>query len=133
MTNAADDLATHLAAAGLSLTKGTNLFVSHPRDASNQIPKNAVFITGSSGPSPQRVMGRSLEIRWPTIQVRVRWSTFSGGDTKARAIFDNLRNASISGYLDVAAINSEPDPVLQDDVGLHYWGMFFSMPYIEGP
>jgi hypothetical protein len=124
-----DDLATFIAAAGLSLTKGTNLFVSTLREVSADIPKNAVFLFGSAGASPERTMGEVTEVRHPHVLIRVRWSSFSSGNTKIRAIQDALQAASISGYLDVVALQAEPLNLGQDAEGLHMWGLTYQMVY----
>ena len=129
MTNPLLDMATFLAGAGLSLTKGTNLFWGIQRGVGGGVPVNAVFVIGGGGTEPQRVMGRGLEIRRPFVIIRVRWSSNGGGDTKARAIQDALDGASISGYLDVKALNSEPQAIGQGSDGNHLWTMQYELVY----
>ena len=131
MTVPATDVATHLAGASISLTLGTNLFTGPVRDVSASVPKNAVFVKGLPGGLPQRTMGEVDEIRSPLVSVNVRWTTFDGGDTKIRQIQEALQAATISGYIDVAAQQSEPLVLGQDNEGLHMSMMIFSLKYVD--
>jgi len=126
------DVATFLSGKGIGLTLGTNLFVGTLRAESSLIPSDVVFVSGGSSQSPSRVMGQSFEIRYPLVNVRVRWTRFEEGDAKARLIFDSLRAASISGYLDVAAVQSEPLLLSVSTEAKHFWFMSFVLPYQEG-
>ncbi len=127
-------VATKIAAGGLSLTLGTNLFVGPVREPSAQIPKNCVFVSATPGGAPpNRTMGQSFEIRAVNIHTRVRWSSYSAGATKARDITDLLQGATISGYLDVSASLPEPAPEARDPEGLYYWGLFHTLTYQHGP
>ncbi len=131
MTVPATDVATELAAAGISLTLGTNLFTGPIRDVSASVPKNSVFVKGLPGGLPERTMGESDELRSPLVSVQVRWTTFGDGDTKVRQIQEALQAVSISGYLDVAAQQSEPLVLPQDNEGLHQWSMIFLLKYLD--
>ncbi len=128
------DVATHIAAGGLSLTLGTNLFAGPVREPGDQIPRDCVFVIPTPGGAPpSRVMGQSYEIRSVILHTRVRWSRFEEGATKARGITDLLQGASISGYLDVSASIPEPAPEPRDTEGLYYWGLFHTLTYQQGP
>ena len=131
MTVPATDVATHLAGASISLTLGTNLFTGPVRDVSASVPKNAVFVKGLPGGLPQRTMGEEDEIRSPLVTVNVRWTTFGDGDTKIRQIQEALQAATISGYIDVAAQQSEPLVLPPDNEGLHMFMMIFSLKYVD--
>ena len=131
MTVPATDVATELAGAGIGLTLGTNLFMGQIRNVSASVPKNAVFVKGLPGGLPQRTMGESDEIRSPLVSVNVRWTTFDGGDTKIRQVQEALQAATISGYIDVVAQQSEPLVLGQDNEGLHLFMMIFSLKYID--
>ncbi len=131
MTVPATDVATELAGAGIGLTLGTNLFMGPMRDASASVPKNAVFVKGLPGGLPQRTMGESDEIRSPLVSVNVRWTTFNAGDTKIRQVQEALQAATISGYIDVVAQQSEPLVLPPDNEGLHMFMMVFSLKYID--
>lgn len=131
MTTPATDVATHLAGMGISLTLGTNLFTGGIRDVRTGVPKNAVFVKGLPGGLPQRTMGEDNEIRSPLVSVSVRWTTFDGGDIKIREIQEVLQAATISGYMDVAAQQSEPLVLPQDNEGLHMLMMVFLLKYLS--
>lgn len=131
MTVPATDVATHLAGASISLTLGTNLFVGSIRDVSASVPKNAVFVKGLPGGLPERTMGQVDEIRSPLVSVNVRWKTFGDGDTKIREIQEALQAATIFGYMDVVAQQSEPLVLPPDNEGLHQFMMIFSLKYLN--
>lgn len=131
MTVPPTDVAVHLAGASISLTLGTNLFTGGIRDVRTGVPKNAVFVKGMPGGLPQRTMGQGDEIRSPLVSVNVRWSTFDGGDTKMREIQEALQAATIFGYIDVVAQQSEPLVLGQDNEGLHMFMMIFSLKYVD--
>lgn len=131
MTVPPTDVAVELAAASIGLTLGTNLFTGPLRDVSAGVPKNAVFIKGLSGGLPQRTMGEVNEIREPLVSVTVRNSSFNDGDTKVRQIQEALQAVTISGYLDVAARQSEPLYLEPDDQNLHRWIVIFSLKLID--
>lgn len=131
MTVPANDVATDLAMAGISLTLGTNIFTGPLREVSDSIPKNAVFVKGLPGGLPERTMGQINELRSPLVSVQTRWTTFNGGDTKVRAIQEALHAVAINGYLDVVAQQSEPFYLGQDNEGLHLWSMIYSLKYLD--
>jgi len=131
MTVPANDVATELNGAGISLTLGTNLFTGPLREVSSFTPKNSVFVKGLPGGIPERTMGQSDEIRSPLVSVQVRNTSFNGGDTKVRDIQETLAGVTISGYLDVEAQQSEPLYIGQDNEGLHMWSMIYSLKYID--
>jgi len=133
MTVPATDIAVELAGAGISLTLGTNLFTGPIRDvsATTGVPKNAVFVKGLPGGLPERTMGEGDELRSPLVSIQVRWTTFNDGDTKVRQIQEALQAASISGYLDVLAQQSEPLVLPPDNEGLHQWSMIFLLKYLD--
>ncbi len=131
MTVPANDIATELDGAGISLTLGTNLFTGPIRDVSASVPKNSVFVKGLPGGLPERTMGESDELRSPLVSVQVRWTTFGDGDTKVRQIQEALQAVALSGYLDVAAQQSEPLVLPPDNEGLHQWSMIFLLKYLD--
>ncbi len=131
MTVPPTDVAVKLAAASIGLTLGTNLFTGPLRDVSAGVPKNAVFVKGMPGGLPERTMGEANEIRGPLVSVTVRNSSFNDGDTKVRQIQEALQAVTISGYLDVAARQSEPLYLEPDDQNLHRWIVIFSLKLID--
>jgi hypothetical protein len=102
------DVATKLQTAGVG-TLGSSIFVGPIRGVSAAVPIAAVFIVGTGGPRAERTLGRTTEIRRPTVQVMIRAADHAAGLTKARAVRAALHNATISGYGDVEAL--QPDPI----------------------
>lgn len=131
MTVPPTDVATELDGAGISLTLGTNLFTGPMREVSADVPKNSVFIKGLPGGFPERTMGEPNEVREPLISIQVRNTSYNGGDTKVRQIQEALQAVTISGYLDIAARQSEPLWLGQDNEGLHKWSMIYSLKYVD--
>jgi len=131
VTVPANDIATELDGAGISLTLGTNLFTGPFREVSASIPKDCVFVKGLPGGLPERTMGQVDEIRSPLVSVQVRNTSFNGGDTKVRDIQETLTGVVIAGYLDIATQQSEPLYIGQDNEGLHMWSMIYSLKYID--
>ena len=131
MTTPAEDVTTDLQTAAIGLTKGTNLFASPERPSGVNVPIDCVFVFGGGGAPPVRVMGQGKELRAAIIHIRVRWSSFGGGDTKARQIQNRLQAGAISPYLDIASIEPEPSAIGQDDDGKHLWVLSFVLTYSE--
>lgn len=105
-------VATHLAAAGLSLVVGTNLFRGPVRPVANGVPAKAVFVlvTGGPGPVPYLDAAENGDTWHFDVQVRIRGEreSFAATRTLARGIRNALHRAAISGYLSALSIESEP-------------------------
>jgi len=105
-------VATHLAAAGLSLTVGTNLFRGPVRPVSAGVPAKAVFCLATGGGAPQPYLDAATygDTWFFDVQVRIRGErqAFATTRTLARAIRNALHRADISGYLSALSIESEP-------------------------
>jgi len=78
---------------------GTNIFVGPPRPASQYVPKNSIFVLGTGGYPPQRVLQTSTELKRPSVQVRVRWSSYEAGLAKAEAVYDTLESLKRKLYM----------------------------------
>ncbi len=127
MSSPADDLLTFLAAAGLSLTVGTNAFRGPLQPAGDYVPANVVFAADAGGPPPfARDMGGNGEARSPMVTIRLRWTDADLGRNKVYAIRDALTGASISGYLDVVAAG-EPRQLPDDENGRVLWMLVVKM------
>ena len=105
MSSIVETISTFLAAAGLSLVEGTNLFCHNwgimGGDAS-------VLITGASGPPPIRFVGDASSLKESHITILVRNTVFSTGLSKAQAIYTALDRATISGIITSFCDQSEP-------------------------
>ena len=129
--NPAIDFATFLAGAGLGLSLGTTMVVGMPRDASPDVPDNAVFVHGFGGVPATRFHGAPPEIRRPLLSLQVRNTSMLAGDTVARAILNAVAGADVATYLDVFPSQSEPNYAGQDQNGDHLWNHTFEMVYEE--
>jgi len=126
--NPALDIANYLESQGIG-TVGTNIFVGPVRPASQYVPINSIFVLGTGGYPPQRVLQTSTELKRPSVQVRVRWSSYEDGQAKAEAVYDTLESAGISGYLDVVADQSSPIPLGLDENNNYEWSLNFTLTY----
>lgn len=124
------DLADHLDSNTTQLTIDSNLFYGPVRPFSTAnpgMPATAVFVLGTGGPPPQRIMGTTAqEVRDAAVQVRVRSTSYQNALALSRTVNGVLQSASPSSYLDVQARQSEP-VYLEADERLHY---HFSINYL---
>ncbi len=123
-----DDVYTRLAAAVPGLTAGTNLFTGPVREVGDTVPGECVFVLASGGAAPQAYAGpTAVETRFSGVQVRVRSAkqSFDAGETLARAVCAALHHqqASMSGYINVRALQSEPLYIGEDKAGYHGWSI----------
>lgn len=103
-----------LVSAGLNLVRGVNLFNGPFRRDDGTIKKDAVFVSSSSSPPPQRVMGESAEIRTEVINIHHRAARYSEGRTLMRAIKDYLTANTPPGCLDLYTLSSGPNHLGSD-------------------
>lgn len=80
------DVGAYIAAGGLSLTAGTNLFYGHLPDS----PDLAVALFPSAGLG----VDRDLPVEHPGLRIVVRGDTYANGYAKAYAIFKLLDKLS---------------------------------------
>ena len=123
-----DDLRTFLISQVTSVTT-SNCFVGPVRPVSAQIPHNSVFCLSTGGRASDRVHSDLSELRYPTVQIRVRHNTFSSGYTFVKEIYDALFNANINGYWDIRLLQSEPVFILQDENSNYHWSINVEMRY----
>lgn len=122
------DVATFLAAQGLGLTLGTNLFPV-PETVGVGIPNDAVFVYGMPGGRPDRNMDTRIEQRFPTVHIRIRNSKNSTANTLARNIMTKMQGANLTGYLDLRALQSEPGAGFEPQGGLHRISISYEAVY----
>lgn len=114
------DVATFLAAAGLNLTLGTNLFTGEVLAVSSSVPAESVFVEAQRGERPRPYLGAGN--MWPVevdITVRGPAGNREAARLRARAIRDALHRAAISGYVIVLSVDAEPEHVGADDAECH--------------
>jgi hypothetical protein len=134
MATPAEDLVTVLAAAGLGLVPGTNIFRGPPRAPSAGVPSKAVFCLGTGGYPPRPfVDGSGLCVRQPTVQITIRSDAedFAGGEALARDVSNAVHMHPPAGYGDVLVRESEPTYLGQDEAGRHLWSINAEMRHIR--
>lgn len=119
------DVVTYLAAQIGALTANTNLFASKEQAAGDGVPHGAVFALASGGPAPEAYIegGAGDERRWSGVQVMTRSEPreYDAGKTLARLVRDTLHHAAITGYIDVAVNETEPNYLGENEAGNHRW------------
>lgn len=125
------DVAAHLAAAGLDLTLGTNLFMGPVRAQSADVPAAAVFVHAQGGEGPEPYLGAGASTWEVEVEVTVRAEAqdFNGGRTRARAIIQAVHLATVAGYYSVRSEDAEPDYLEADDAGCHEWAVAFTVAW----
>lgn len=133
MPSPAIDIATYLAAQLGTLTLQTNLFAGPVRGPDARAPVEAVFVFSTGGPAPlEHIAGGSGTNHWqPELQIRVRSSKeeFANGLALARSVTSTLHHATVSGYVEVAARESDPVYLGPDDAGYHEWSVGIRLEY----
>jgi len=127
-----EDIATYLSTQGVA-TLGSDLFIGplRPPSTAQGIETTACFVQGTGGGPASRIFGTATEIRWPTVQVRVRSTGFSTGYSLCQSVYDTLQSASIGSpaYMDVRAEQSGPIWIEQDENGHYHWALNFRCMY----
>lgn len=124
------DVATYLGSES-SLTLGSDLFYGLVRAPSDVVPIRSVFVLGYPGPKPLRVLGTAKEVRKEPVQVMVRSSGYEDGYTLAREAYRVLQSATMAGYMDLQARQSEPIYLGEDERFLHHWSINLLSIYEE--
>ncbi len=118
-----DAVVTKLAAAGLGLTSGTNVFAGRIRPQGSGVPFASVFCEATGGPVNQPYLGNAADWRVKTVQVRVRSDprAFETGQTLARGCLTALHRAALTGYTWCYVREPHPTYLQQDESGCHHW------------
>jgi hypothetical protein len=141
MHDSASDIATTLAAAGLGLTTGANLFIGRLPEAglaSDGVPAPdacvAVLQTGGGAPLPFVGQGRKALLS-VACQVRVRSGRedFQGGQALAFAVWEALNQTTPSPYLSVVLRESTPFYGGPDNEDRHLWALNVALTYVNVP
>jgi hypothetical protein len=116
------DVAQHLAAAGLGLTLGGNLYASPSLPSADaSVPVRAVFVLSAGGDVDAYLGGGSLWEAPVEVTVRSPSSAYAAGRTLALACLEALHLAQLPGYVSCAAEAAQPEYLGQDESGAHEW------------
>jgi hypothetical protein len=109
-----------------ALTRKVNLFEGPVRAQSATVPHQAVFVLPSGGPAPEAYAdGTTTERRYSAIQITLRSDPkdYAGGWVLARQVKAALHHATVTGYVDIRAMQSEPIYVGPDEADRHLWSV----------
>lgn len=141
MRDAAADICTILAAAGLGLAEGTSLFVGpmpeHGLAADGlSAPAKCASVMPTGGGSPEAFVGKGRKaLLYPTCQVRIRSDRedFAGGQALAFAALEALNQISWPPYVSIRVRESAPFYGRTDAAGRHHWGFNVELQYLNDP
>lgn len=135
MRDVAADLAAVLAAAGLDLTTGTNLWIGQlPPERDPHGPDKAVAILQTGGNRPQSFVGQKQKaLLAPSCQVRVRGNREdpAGSHSLALACFAALNQIAPAPYISIRATESSPFFVGMDSADRPQWTFTVECQYLE--
>lgn len=131
----AADLATILAAGGLGLSAGANLFLGPTlEDDDVTVPDVACFVLQTGGDAPQSYIGGGRKTyRTVTCQVRVRSAreSFREGQALALAALDVLHLANSEPYVLIEADEGSPNYIGTDGSDRHWWTFTVNASFIH--
>jgi poly(3-hydroxybutyrate) depolymerase len=94
--------------AGVALVAGTNLFSAGRQEPGS---RPAVYLLNAGGSSPVGFLGGNREAYYtPQVQVLVEGveDSWSAAEGLARALYDELKYATVSGYVGVFCRDAQP-------------------------
>lgn len=127
MAEVDENIVDVLAAAGIGLTKGTNLFMGPGRGISDEIPAKSVFVLASGGPPPLiHLNGGSVpDTKEPACQIIIRGEhkAFSAGQTLARAVYAAIHKSSPADNVAGSCLAQQSEPIYigEDEQGFPGW------------
>jgi hypothetical protein len=141
MVDPADALATVLAAAGLSLTRGTNLFVGQMPPAGLAIDGvtvagKCVSVLATGGSSPQGFVGQGKKaVLYPRCQITVRGDVeaYQAGQTLAFGVFEALNQTTTGTFFAIQVRESAPAYMGQDSARRDRWVLNVDLAYVNSP
>lgn len=141
MRDTADDIATVLAGAGLSLVKGTNLFLGlmPPAGLSSDgvtVPAKCVSVMHTGSPSPQGFVGQGKKaLATASCQIVVRGEREDRQGTRdlAFAIYEALNQTTPAPYVSMMVRESTPLEGPADDGQRPRWVMNAQAQYVNAP
>ncbi|TQF12482.1 hypothetical protein FJV41_28780 [Myxococcus llanfairpwllgwyngyllgogerychwyrndrobwllllantysiliogogogochensis] len=130
----AADLAQLLAAGGLGLSVGSNLFLGPTLEADEAtVPDVSCFVLQSGGDPPQGYLGGRTTYRTVTCQVRVRSAreSFRAGQALALSALDVLHLANAAPYVLIEVDEGSPNYFGMDGSDRHWWTFTTEASFVE--
>jgi hypothetical protein len=114
-----------LAAAGLGLTPGVNLFRGRVQPAGGAVPARAVFVLLLGGDASSPYLGSARDWQVHRVQVRVRGEAddYASGQLLATAVVQALHRAALPGFTFALVDSPCADPIGHDVQGLPEWSV----------
>lgn len=128
--NPARDVVAHLAAAGLGLVEGSNLFVGEGLEVDGP----AVFVIPSGGPPPSPYLGTGKSFAEALIRIQVKGTPDdpAGGMNLGISILQALHLAELPGYVATRAQMALPMYLGADDAGAGRWACNVECQWVMG-
>ena len=127
MNPASFDIRDILAAAGLDLTAGVNLFPGEEPAS----PANCVTVYDTPGSAPMLTQDRTERYDFPAIQVKVRNTSYANAQTLIEAIKVELHGLAhhVQGGTSYELVKCDQDPFSlgKDETGRSMWVCNFSI------
>ncbi|RJS14616.1 hypothetical protein DRW03_34635 [Corallococcus sp. H22C18031201] len=130
----AADMASVLAAGGLGLSVGLNLYLGPTlEDDDASVPDVSCFLLQTGGEPPQGYLGARTTYRTVTCQVRVRSAreSFRAGQALAFAALDALHFATAAPYVLIEVDEGSPNYVGTDGSDRHWWTFTVSASFVD--
>lgn len=131
----AADLASILAAGGLGLSIGTNLFLGPDiEDDDAVVPDVACFVLQTGGDAPVSYVGGGRKTyRANTCQVRIRSAreSFQSGHVLALGALDALHLANAAPYVLIEVEEGSPSYVGTDGSDRHWWSFTVNAEFVD--
>lgn len=131
--NPEEDVATFLAAAGLGLTLGANLFTGPVLAVGTGVPASAVFCINAPAERPEPFAGSGTSTYAADVEVTIRGAPDARGPARALAasIIEALQMATLSGYHLVLVVDSVPEYVKKDQQGCHEYAVAVTVEWVS--
>jgi hypothetical protein len=127
MNPVSKDISTILAAAGLGLVAGTNLFIGEEPTT----PANCVTVYDTPGDAPMLTQDRTERYDFPAIQVKVRNTSYLNAQALIEAIKGALHGLAHYGQggasYELVKCDQDPFSLGKDETGRSMWVCNFSI------
>lgn len=131
LSNYEEDVVDALAAGGIGLTKGTNLFAGPLRSASENFPQKVVTCMLNGGPSPLNYCDGTAanQLRYPVVQILIRSDPhgYEAGRNLVEQVYETLHDTPPAGYIGARFLSSGPGYIGSEDNGNHVWSLNLQM------
>ncbi len=120
-------------AVGIPPTSPGNVLVGREREKDPFVSNQIINVVSTGGPAPEPIMNGGGSIYRARVQVMVRSQVdhYDEGRALARACLRKLHLATISGYTDVMAQETEPNYLGPDERQVERWSFNLLLRWVE--